>query len=91
MASPYKEKITLLIIFLLLVSIIPFCMVSSSRNTLVQEHIHELIVANQENNLSLEQVFKLQSEDHVDKSIIKKTNIFDDKIIKEVSLQDIQQ
>jgi len=71
MTLPNTEKITLLIIFVLIASIVPFCMVISSRNSLIQERVHELVVTQQESNLSIEQCFRLPTDNDANKKKVK--------------------
>jgi len=53
----YKGKITLLLFIIILASIIPFCMISSFRESIVQNRVNELSIARQEHILELDQLF----------------------------------
>ncbi|ETR73064.1 MAG: hypothetical protein OMM_07174 [Candidatus Magnetoglobus multicellularis str. Araruama] len=53
------SKITILVFIIFLASIIPFCMIFSSRDSLVQNRVHELVIARQENELGLNKIFKI--------------------------------
>jgi len=54
----YKGKISILIFIILLASIIPFCMISSYRESIVENRVHELSIARQEKVLGLNKIFE---------------------------------
>ncbi|MBF0452332.1 MAG: hypothetical protein HQK75_16640 [Candidatus Magnetomorum sp.] len=68
MTIQYKETMSLILIIVLISLIIPFCMITSSRNTLVQTRVNDLIVARHEQDLVLDRAFNLPQPDKNRKS-----------------------
>jgi hypothetical protein len=65
MSLENKGKISILIFIIFLASIIPFCMISSYRETIVQGCVQELSIARQENLAGLNKVFNSASNKQI--------------------------
>jgi len=63
MTIQYKETMTLIIIFALISLIIPICMMTSSRNTIVQSSVNHLANARHENQLVINRALKMPYSD----------------------------
>jgi len=58
MSIEYKGKMSIIIFVILLASIIPYCMISSYRESIVQNRINELSIVRQEHALGLNKIFE---------------------------------
>lgn len=67
MTIEYKGKISLLIFIIFLASIIPFCMISSYRESIVENRINELSIAHQENVLGFNKIFESTNSQQINK------------------------
>jgi len=65
MSLDNKGKISILIFIILLASIIPYCMISSYRESILQNRVQELSIARQENVLELNKIFNTSNKHHV--------------------------
>jgi len=86
MTIQYKETMTLIIIFALISLIIPFCMMTSSRNMVVQNSVDNLVIASQENQMALSKALKMTQPDHSPKIAKQNKSLPDyEKMLKEIS------
>jgi hypothetical protein len=65
MYTEYKGKISILIFIIFLASIIPFCMISSYRESLIQNRINELSISRQKNELGLNRIFENKNHQQI--------------------------
>jgi len=65
MSLDNKGKISLLIFIIFLASIIPYCMISSYRESIVQNRIQAISITHQENALGLNKIFNSSNNQQI--------------------------